>query len=76
MEVLMFESKDFRGRKPAILTYFKKNGVTSDSIAEYCTLAGIPITVVCEFIIEDMPEHSEMCRAKIREIKKFFGIKE
>ena len=71
----MFKKKDFIGRKKDIIAYFKKKGVTNDTIAEYCSLAGIPITVTCEFIIEEMPEHKDMCVKKIGEINEFFGIK-
>lgn len=69
----LFDPDDFRARKQAIIKYFKKKGVTSGNIAEYSSLAGIPITVVCTFIIEEMPEHKEMCEQKIRDINEFFG---
>ena len=75
MEVFIFDPKDFRARKGDILKYFDKKGVTSDSVAEYCTLAMVPITVVYAFISEEYPEHEELCRVKIREINEFFGIK-
>lgn len=64
---------DFRNRKDIIIRYFKKNGVTSGNISEYCSLCMIPITVVCTFIIEDMPEHSELCQEKIKAIEDFYG---
>ena len=72
----MFNSRDFIRQKPAVIEYFNRKGVSTGTIAEYCPLAGIPITVVCEFIMEEMPEHSELCQKKIGEINKFFGIKE
>ncbi len=72
---VMFDPKDFRARKGGIITYFNKKGVSEDNIAEYASLAGIPITVICTFIIEEKPEHEQLCRRKIREINEFFGIK-
>lgn len=72
----MFKAKDFIHRKNAILEYFNNKEITEANIAEYCTLAGIPIVIVCEFIALEMPEHREMCINKIRDINEFFGIKE
>ena len=71
----MFDPKDFINRKDDVIAYFKKKGVSQENIAEYCSLAGIPITVVCQFIIEEMPQHEQLCRRKIQDINKFFGIK-
>jgi hypothetical protein len=72
----MFNKKDFIGRKEAIIKYFNKKPVSNNNISEYCSMAGIPITVVCEFIREEMPEHSKLCSDKIKKINKFYGIKE
>lgn len=72
----MWNKNDFIGRKPATIKYFAKKEITSESISEYCSLAGLPITVVCEFIIEAYPEHTEMCQKKIAELNEFYGIKE
>jgi len=70
---MLFDTKDFKSQKDAIIKNFKKKEVTSGNIAEYCSLSGIPITVVCIFIMEEMPEHKELCERKIREINEFFG---
>ena len=72
----MWKSSDFINRKKDIIAHFKKKGVSSDGIAEYCSLAGVPIVVVCEFIIQEFPEHRKLCMQKIKEINDFFGIKE
>lgn len=69
----MFNPDDFRARKGDIIRHFHKKGVTYESISDYCSLAGIPITVVCEFIIEEIPEYEKMCRDKIRDLKGFYG---
>tara|TARA_R110000851_G_scaffold29641_1_gene81423 strand:+ start:1891 stop:2172 length:282 start_codon:yes stop_codon:yes gene_type:complete len=72
----MWNKKDFLSQKAAVIKYFKKKGVSQSTISEYCTMVGIPIIVVCGFIMEEMPEHSKLCKDKIRSIKKFYGIKE
>ena len=71
----MHNSKDYRSRKKAIIDHFKKKGVTRSGITEYCMLSFVPITVVCEFIIEDMPEHKELCEIIIHELEEFYGGK-
>jgi hypothetical protein len=71
----MFNPEDFRARKVDIIKHFERKGYKYDTITEYCVLAGIPITVVCGFIIEEKPEHAEMCRGKIRELNAFYGVK-
>lgn len=72
-EFTIFNPEDFRARKGDIIRHFIKKGITDDSIAEYCSLAGIPITVACTFIIEEFPEHERQCREKIRELRQFYG---
>jgi len=71
----MWHKKDFLSQKAAVIKYFSKKGVSEENISEYCTLVGIPIVVVCEFIMDEMPEHSDMCQKKIVEIKQFYGVK-
>ena len=70
---MLFNPEDFRSQKEAVIKNFKKKGVDSGLIAEYCALAGIPITVVCTFIIEEMPEHKEELEERIKSINEFFG---
>ena len=70
---MLFNPDDFRSQKEAVIKYFKKKGVDTGLIAEFCALAGIPITVVCTFIVEEMPEYKEELNEKIREINEFFG---
>lgn len=72
----MFNSKDFISRRSDVISHFKNKGVSSSNISEYCSLAGIPIVVVCEFIIQEFPEHRKMCKEKIKQINEFFGVKE
>ena len=72
----MWKTKDFIARKADVIKHFTKREVTSGEIAEYCSLAGIPIVVVCKFILEEMPEHREMCIGKIRSVNEFFGVVE
>jgi len=72
----MWRKKDFLGQKAVTIKHFKSKGVTEETISEFCTMVGIPIIVVCEFIIEDIPEHTELCQKKIKEIKDFYGIKD
>jgi len=72
----MWKVKDFISQKETVINHFKKNGVSQENIAEYASTAGVPIVIICEFIKQDIPEHTEMCNKKIRDIKEFFGIKD
>jgi len=45
-----------------------------EGIIEFAVMAGIPITVVCEFVKDEFPEHTDICDEKIAQIKDFFGI--
>ena len=72
----MWKAKDFLRQKPEIINHFKKKGVTSNSMSEFCTMAGVPIVIACEFVKEGLPEHTEFCDNKIAELKEFYGIKE
>lgn len=70
----MFNPEDYRHSKEGIIKYFEKNGVSTDKISEYAATTMIPITVICTFIMEEMPEHEEFCKEYIEAIKKFLGI--
>jgi hypothetical protein len=71
----MHDSKDYESRKKQIVNHFKKNGVTRAGISEYCMFSFVPITVTCEFIMDEMPEHKELCEVIIHEINAFYGGK-
>lgn len=71
----MHKKKDYLTRKKQIIDHFKKNGVTRALISEYCMFSFVPITVACEFIIEEMPEYKELCEGIIDDINDFYGGK-
>lgn len=70
----MYNREDFIGQKHLVIKHFKKKGVSSDTVSEYCTLTGLPLVIVYEFIMEEMPEHSKLCKKKIKEINDFYGV--
>jgi len=70
----MWKSKDFIGRKKDTMKHFKEKGYSRAKVSEYCTLAGIPLVVVYEWISEEFPEHKEDCLEKIRLLNKFYGV--
>ena len=70
----MYRRQDFIGQKEIIIKHFKKKGVSSDTVSEYSTLTGIPLVIIYEFISEEMPEHSKLCKKKIKEINEFYGV--
>lgn len=70
----MFSKRDFIARKNDIIDFFKKKGVSQETVSEYCSTSGIPITVTCEFILEEMPEHRDFCINKIEQLNEFYGV--
>jgi DNA-binding transcriptional MerR regulator len=71
----MWNKVDYLRVKPEIIKHFKNKGVDRSGISEYSNLTGTPLTVVLEFLIEEFPEHEEMCNEKLREIREFYGIR-
>ena len=71
----MWKAKDFINRKQEVVDYFTKKEVTEDAISDYCSLAGIPIVVVCEFIKEKLPKYTDLANKKIAELNEFYGVK-
>ena len=71
----MWYKKDFLNQKKNVIKYFTKNGVSEKTISDYSSV-GVPIIVYCEFIIEEFPEHKDLCQKKIKEIKDFYNIKD
>jgi len=71
----LHKKKDYLTRKKQIIDHFNKRGVTRDLISEYCMFSFVPIAIVCEFIIEEMPEHKELCEEIIESINEFYGGK-
>ena len=72
----MWNSKDFENQRETVRKHFKRVGFSEDNVVDFCTMAGLPLTVVYKFISEDMPAHIEICNNKIKEINKFYGIGE
>lgn len=70
----MWETKDFIGQRDTVLKYFRKKPVDSSTVSEYCSMVGLPLIVVYDFIREEMPEYREFCDKKIHGIKEFYGI--
>lgn len=72
----MWNPNDFKSRKEAVIKYFSNKEIDNGNISEYCSLAGIPITVVCTFLKEAYPEKVEFLNQKIKVINEFYGIKD
>lgn len=70
----MWNSKDFLNQKEGVIKYFKKKGVDSSTVSEYCSMVGLPLIVVYEFIGDEMSEYKDFCNDKIHGIKDFYGI--
>ena len=71
----MWNKKDFEGKRKAVISHFERVGFNQSTLSEYCTLAGLPVIVVCEFVMEEMPQHTDFCKEKIAQLKLFYNIK-
>lgn len=62
----------FRSQKQYIVNYVKTNGV--EKISLYSATTFIPLMAIYTFVKEDLPEHTELCDSKIKELKEFYGF--
>ena len=71
----MWNPKDYIRAKKDIINHFRKKGIDENRIVEYTSLIGVPLIVVLTFISEEFPEQREYCERKIKELKKYYGIR-
>lgn len=69
----MYDKKNYKHLKDKVIEVFETRGV--DFISYYCALMSIPVIVAYQFILEEMPEHEEEMKKRIKGIKDFFGYK-
>ena len=60
-----------RSQKDVIIKYFTKHNV--DKIAIYSATTFITLVAIYTFVLEDMPEYSELCNKKLKELEEFYG---
>lgn len=70
----MWKTEQFISRKDDVVRYFENRDITASSVAEYCSMAGIPIIVVYRFLGDEFPDKKEFCEGRIGEIREFYGI--
>lgn len=63
--------KLFRSQKDLIVRYFKERGV--DKVSLYSATTFIPLIPIYVFIMEEMPEHKELCETKLKALMEFYG---
>lgn len=61
-----------RSQKDIIIKYFRKHSV--DKISIYSATTFIPLVAIYTFILEDIPEHRELCERKLKELEDFYGL--
>lgn len=61
----------FRGQKELILKYVTTHGI--DKVALYSATTFIPLIPIYTFIMEDLPEHDELCESKLKSLREFYG---
>jgi hypothetical protein len=61
-----------RPQKDIIIKYFMLNPV--DKVSMYSATSHIPLIAIYTFLLEDFPEHKELCDKKIKELEDFYGI--
>ena len=70
----MRDKELFRRQKKELIKSIEKRGI--NYVSSYCTLAGMPVIIAYEFIMEDYPEHKELCESRIKIVKDFMGYKD
>lgn len=69
----MFNKDDYKSSLPALLNHYRKYGFSEMSL--FSALTGVPILVVYELLMDNIPQEKENCEKRIKEIKIFFGYK-
>ena len=76
----MFNPEDFRNTKPDLMKIIVRELNAGKSlIASVTSLAqgyGIPLVCIYAYVMEDMPEHTETCKMKIKQLNDYMGVKE
>lgn len=67
-----FDPEKFRHLKDKAIEVYKKHGL--DRAIEFCITGSLPFLAFYTYLMEEFPEHEEMCKVKIKAIKEFYGI--
>lgn len=66
-----FKPEDFIYVKEDLIKNVRQKGF--GCISEYCVLTAIPLVIAYQFVIEEIPEHTDMCNKAIKNISDFYG---
>lgn len=61
----------FRSQKELIMKYIVTNGI--DKVSLYSATTFIPLIPIYTFILEELPEHKELCESKLKSLREFYG---
>jgi len=74
----MFNPDDFRKSKPDLMKIIKRNLEKGKELVDTISSLnnyGVPYVCIYQYVIEDMPEHTETCKMKIKQLNDFMGVK-
>jgi hypothetical protein len=60
-----------RSQKDIIVKYFTTHKL--DKVSIYSATTFIPLVAIYTFLLEDFPEHKELCEKKLKELEEFYG---
>lgn len=60
-----------RSQKDIIVKYFTVHSV--DTVSIYSATTFIPLVAIYTFLLEEFPEHKELCNRKLKELEEFYG---
>jgi hypothetical protein len=61
-----------RSQKDVIVKYFTAHSV--NKVAIYSATTFIPLVAIYTFLLEEFPEHKELCEKKLKELEEFYGV--
>ena len=67
--------KDFIKQKDGIIKAIKKKGFSPENVSGYSGDTGIPLTVIYEFIMQELVEYRDICIREITRLDEFYGDK-
>lgn len=62
-----------RSQKDVIVKYFTDHNI--NKVAIYSATTFIPLVAIYTFLLEEFPEHKDLCEQKLKELEEFYGWK-
>ena len=74
----MFDPEDFRNTKSDLINIISKDLKSGKDLVDAVTTLGqaygVPFVCIYTYVMEEMPEYTEVCQNKIKQLNEFMGV--